>query len=147
MKLSIGCGKENLDEGWQGIDIFDHDQKFVHDLEIIPWPIESETYEEVKAYHVLEHIHQDKVIAVMNEINRILKPKGIVDITVPSAHYPNEAFSDPTHLSTWTLDTFKNYFCGKSPRNADYGIIKWQSETHWNETELIPGDIHIKLRK
>lgn len=146
MKLSIGCGRDWKDKGseWEGIDIFDFGQKYIWDIEKTPWPIGNETYDYIEAIHALEHVHQDKVIAVMNECHRILKRGGKFNIQVPSAHYPNEAFSDPTHLSTWTIDTFKNYFCGKSPRNADYGIVKWASEVM---EEPVPSDIHVVLYK
>ncbi len=146
MKLSLGCGKDwkELGPDWQGIDIVDFGQKYFWNLETTPWPIEDESISHILAFHVLEHIHQDRVIAVMNECHRILERNGTMEIKVPSAHYPNEAFSDPTHLSTWTVDTFKNYFCGKSPRNADYGIKKWQTNLL---DESVPGDIHIILQR
>lgn len=146
MKLSIGCGKDwkNLGPGWQGLDKTNFGQLYVHDMEITPWPISKEYFDEVRAEYVLEHIHQDKVIAVMNEIFRVLEPGGILELWVPYAIYPNEAFSDPTHLSYWTVDTFKKYFCGKSPVNADYGMHKWQSELY---DESVEGQLHVILKK
>lgn len=147
--LDIGCGKiwkeyASDKNEHEAIDLVDFGQKYVWDLEKTPWPIAADSFDQLCAMHVLEHIHQDKVIAVMNECQRILKKGGEFHIKVPSAHYPNEAFSDPTHLSTWTIDTFKNYFCGKSPRTADYGIKKWASKLY---DESVPGDLHIILYK
>lgn len=146
MKLSIGCGTiwRELGSDWEGLDIVDFGQKHVLNIEKTPWEIVKETYEEIRAWHVLEHVHQEKVIAVMNEAHRVLKPNGIFDIKVPPVQSLNEAFSDPTHLSTWTVTTFKNYFCGKSPRTADYGIKKWQ--TNFLD-DRDPGVIHIILQR
>lgn len=141
--LSIGCGVDWNDyPDEDGIDIFDFGQKYVWDLEKTPWPIEGKSYERIKAYNVLEHIHQDYVIAVMNECHRILVPNGTFDIRVPPANSINEAWSDPTHHSHWTLKTFTKYFCGKSPRNADYGIVKWVSKIL---DDSDPGELHIVL--
>lgn len=52
--------------------------------------------------------HRGKVHA-MNEAWRVLKPGGVLDLTVPSVSLINgnvneSAFADPTHASYWTMD-------------------------------------------
>ena len=56
MRLDIGCGHRK-DEGWIGIDI-QHlpGVDIVHDLNLHPWPVESESVEAAKAWHIVEHI-------------------------------------------------------------------------------------------
>jgi hypothetical protein len=49
----------------------------------------------------------------MNEIWRILKPDGIVDISVPSTD-GRGAFQDPTHVSFWNINSFM-YYCQEFP--------------------------------
>jgi hypothetical protein len=49
----------------------------------------------------------------MNEIWRILKPGGIVDISVPSTD-GRGAFQDPTHVSFWNINSFM-YYCQQFP--------------------------------
>lgn len=144
-KLIIGCGKDwGQFPDCDGVDIVNFGQKFVFDLEVIPWPIIDKTYNEIIAFNVLEHIHQDRVIAVMNECNRVLVDYGLLHIEVPPANSIDEAFSDPTHYSYWTAKTFSKYFCGKSPRNADYGIVKWATD----KIDLSdPGVLMITLKK
>ena len=124
-KLNLGCGKNwQSYPGFDGQDIVDFGQRLIFDMEEIPWPIADEHYKEIRAFSVLEHIHQDKVIAVMNECWRILKRGGKFHIKVPKFPHDN-AVQDPTHFSFWVPKTFTLYFAGKSPMNADYGIQKW----------------------
>jgi len=137
-KLDLGCGATKLD-GFDGIDKVDHGQKYVHDLEDIPWPIQGRSIDEIRAFNILEHIHQDKVIAVMNECHRILKEDGKMHIKVPRFPHYN-AVVDPTHLSYWHERTFMNYFAGKRPRNADYGMEKWSICLDKNKKHMIKTD-------
>jgi len=56
MKLDIACGNHK-DLGFIGIDIQElPGVDIVHDLNVHPWPIESESVEFAKAWHILEHI-------------------------------------------------------------------------------------------
>lgn len=61
LKLDLACGK-NKREGYVGLDIAKIDQvDHVVDLQIFPWPIESESAEEVNCSHYIEHIKHDNV--------------------------------------------------------------------------------------
>lgn len=123
VKIDLGCGRTQLKD-YEGIDKVDYGQKYIHDLEDIPWPIRDRSVDEIRAFNILEHIHQDRVIAVMNECHRILKENGRIHIKVPRFPHYNSVV-DPTHLSFWHERTFINYFAGRRPRNADYGMEKW----------------------
>lgn len=127
MRLNLGCGKNWKEHaGYEGVDILNFGQKYVIDIAKDGLQgILSNSVEHIIAFNFFEHIAQDRVIFVMNECHRVLKQDCEIHIRVPPADHAIEAFSDPTHLSTWTYVTFRNYFCGKSPRNADYGIKKW----------------------
>ncbi|MFM6265385.1 MAG: methyltransferase domain-containing protein, partial [Dolichospermum sp.] len=65
----------------------------------------------IKAYDIIEHLPNR--IHTMNEIWRILKPGGIVDISVPSTD-GRGAFQDPTHVSFWNINSFM-YYCQEFP--------------------------------
>jgi hypothetical protein len=82
-------------------------------------PINDSTVTSVTAYDFIEHVPrvvinngltQFKFIELMNEIHRILKPRGVFLSVTPAYPY-KEAFMDPTHVNIITEDTFKNYFC------------------------------------
>lgn len=60
-------------------------------------PFENETFDKVLCTEALEHIENDR--KVLSEIYRVLKPKGIVLITVPNKNYP--FFWDPVN---WLLE-------------------------------------------
>lgn len=102
MKIDLGCGYKKS-EGFVRVDI---DPKtnpdFVVDFEVEPLPFEDSTIEEVRAYHILEHIGQG-YFHLMQEIYRVCEPGAIVDIQVP--HHFHEVFiNDPTHQRPITVE-------------------------------------------
>lgn len=61
LKLDLACG-DNKREGYKGIDVAKTDSvDYVADLQQYPWPIESESAEEVNCSHYIEHIKHDNV--------------------------------------------------------------------------------------
>ncbi len=106
MKLDLGCGLHPA-PGFIGMDrsAAVHPD-VVHDMEDLPWPFPSDSVEEVRASHSLEHVHD--LLGVMEEIHRVLKPGGLLTAIVP--YYRNErAFMDPTHVRFFTEHTM-GYF-------------------------------------
>ena len=146
MKLNLGCGKSWREyQGYEGVDNVDFGQKYILDLAIDGLKgIDDNSVDHIIAFNILEHIPQERVIFVMNECNRVLKSKCELHIKVPPVTNPLQAFSDPTHRSYWSYVTFNNYFCGKSPRNADYGIKKWGKR---KVKTISPGELEAILYK
>ncbi len=116
-KLDIACG-HHKDLGYIGIDI----QKLpgidiVHDINIHPWPIEENSIDEAKAWHIIEHIPPVCVtekgtrfpfIEFMNECWRVLKVGGRIDIETP--YGSSDGFvHDPTHCNQVDEITFENF--------------------------------------
>lgn len=106
-KLNLGAGWRpipgyiNLDvAALKGIDL-------VHDLNKFPYPFKDNTFDEVCAFDVLEHL--DDHIAVVKEIHRILKPGGKLRLMVPHWNSNGPTF-DPTHKHSYGHTTFE-YFC------------------------------------
>lgn len=111
-QLLIGCGnrRERLLR-WGGraatfddLVTMDHDPDcgadVVHDLECAPWPVEADSFDEVHAYEVLEHLGTQgdyrAFFAHFGEIWRVLKPGGFLAATVPA--WDSEwAWGDPSH--------------------------------------------------
>ena len=124
MKLNLGCGNKimkgyiNLDSvKLDGVDV-------IHNLDKYPWPFKDNTFTEIYADNILEHL--DSMITPVEEIWRITKNKGLVKIIVPIA--PSVwAFCDPTHKQFYTYFTF-NYFTENSALNyyskARFNILK-----------------------
>lgn len=105
-KLQLGAGT-NIKDGFinldyaalPGIDV-------VHDLNIMPWPFNDNSFTYVLAEDVLEHL--DKPIEAIQEMHRITAKDGILDIQVP---YWNSwsANTDLSHRHRFTEHSF-DYF-------------------------------------
>lgn len=111
MELLIGCGnrrKKLLSQPdrreWTNLVTLDHDPgcgaDIVHDMEITPWPVETDSCDEVHAYEVLEHLGRQgdyrSFFATFGEIYRILKPGGMLMATCPLWN-DKWAWGDPSH--------------------------------------------------
>ena len=71
-------------------------------------PFDDNSFDEVRASHILEHIHTEKKTFVMYEIWRVLKKGGICDIELPA--FPSvQSVQDPTHVSFWCRNSFMYY--------------------------------------
>ena len=107
MKLNLGSGSRPL-AGFINVDISSDmpNVDVVHDLNVIPWPFEENSADEVVMSHCLEHL-EDRNLA-MRELHRILKPEGVARITVP--HFTWQmAYADPTHKHFFAYPTFFYY--------------------------------------
>jgi predicted SAM-dependent methyltransferase len=109
-QLLIGCGNRRVRRlsfggfDWDDLVTIDHDPNcgadIVHDLEVLPWPVEADSFDEVHAYEVLEHLgtqgNARSFFAHFGEIYRVLKPGGMLMATVP-AWDDVWAWADPSH--------------------------------------------------
>jgi predicted SAM-dependent methyltransferase len=99
MKLNLGCGFLHL-PGYINIDADPTCRPDVlHDLEVTPWPFEDNSFDELIATHVLEHLGATSKdwLAIWKEIWRVTQPDGTIDITVPHPRHDNFLI-DPTHV-------------------------------------------------
>ena len=102
--VNLGCGKTRI-PGSIGVDIAKLDDyvDVVHNLDVTPYPFESNSIDEIHFYHVLEHLHEP--LKKMEEIHRILKPGGVLYMRVP--HFSSMgAFTDLTHLRPFGITSF-----------------------------------------
>jgi SAM-dependent methyltransferase len=110
-ELLVGCGNSRIkklklshDDGWTDLTTMDHDPDcgadVVHDLEDLPWPFDDNSFDEVHAYEVLEHLGSQgdykRFFAHFGEIYRVLKPNGLLAATCPSWRSV-WAWGDPSH--------------------------------------------------
>ena len=120
VKVNIGCGNDYRD-GFINIDKNDNVKcDMVVDLEEGKIPLEDGSVDYIMANHVLEHINN--LIPLMNELHRILKPKGVLHVEVPMAGTPAH-WKDPTHVRGFIPQTFK-YFAEWNTC-ASYGVTSW----------------------
>ena len=108
MKVNLGSGPIRH-EGFVNIDASPHvNPDIVCNIEK-GISLEDDSVDEIKAHMILEHVSD--IIHVMNEIWRVLKPDGKIEIIVP--HETSAmAWGDPTHKRVFNEESF-GYFCSK----------------------------------
>lgn len=112
-KIHLGCGRNYLD-GYINCDSARSvraDRYF--DLNVQPYPLDSDSAEEIWMDNVLEHL--DDIPRVMEELHRILKVGGRLRIQVPYGK-TDAALQDPTHKHYFTEKSM-NYFRKDDPYN------------------------------
>ncbi len=115
-RLNLGCG-EDYKEGHLNIDFHDHFKvDMVHNLNQVPYPFEDNTFEEIKAYHVLEHLSDP--FTIMKELHRIMKPGAILHVKVP--HF-SRGFTHAEHKAGFDV-TFPYYFNPHFTKSGYYGV-------------------------
>jgi SAM-dependent methyltransferase len=93
--LDVGCGSKKH-SGAIGIDRSpDTDADVVHDLDLVPWPLEDGSFDEILLQDVMEHLRDP--YAVFAELHRVARPGARVQLRTP--HFSSAlAYSDPTHV-------------------------------------------------
>ena len=112
-RLNLGCG-EAVRTGWVNLDRVDlPGVDVVHDLTQCPWPFPNESFSEILAKDVFEHV--SNLVEIIEEAYRVLEPAGILTIQVP--HFTSkDAFSDPTHVRPFSSLSW-DYFTVQHSRN------------------------------
>jgi SAM-dependent methyltransferase len=112
--LDVGCGRDKL-PGALGIDRNPRSHaEIIHDLERRPWPLPDDSFDEIRAHDVLEHLHD--FIGAVEEIHRVARAGAIVSVRMPFMSSVDHA-TDPTHVRAATSRTF-DYFDPKKPLGA-----------------------------
>ena len=118
-ELLFGCGNNRvkrlrvINEDWSDLVTLDNDPNcgadVEHDLERMPYPFPDEKFDEIHAYHVLEHTGAQGdwrfFFAQWEEFYRLLKPNGMFCGIVPA---PSSAWvwGDPGHKRVIQPETF-----------------------------------------
>ena len=139
IELMLGCGHSRVRQittngqaAWRDLvtlDLYaDCGADVVHDLNVMPYPLDSEGFDEIHAYDVIEHIGKQgdylSFFALFNELHRILRPNGMVYATTPLWD-STWAWSDPGHTRVISADTLtfldRSVYeeCDRTPR-TDY---------------------------
>ena len=93
-KMNLGCGQDvrSSTDGWLNVDAIEHPKIHKIDIFDIPWDLESSRFDYILAKHVLENVphnidkygyEKNFMQLFMEEIWRVMKPDGILDIEVP----------------------------------------------------------------
>lgn len=151
--LLLGCGNSREKKvawasspDWAG-DLFTIDMDpncgadIVHDLNNHPLPFKDETFDELGAYDVLEHLGRQGDwrgwFDEMAEYHRILKPGGLFSILVPIGP---DAFADPGHTRFFHSNHFgfltRRFYEDQRAKQTSAADYRWYIK-HWWELEYI----------
>lgn len=126
--LHIGSGSKVL-AGAETVDIIDlPGVDTIHDLDILPWPYKDNEFDLIFAHSVFEHL--EDMVAVMEEMSRILKPKGRIVIAVPYFRCV-DAYTDPTHTHFFTTKTMDYFIAGTELAKFEYSKCKFNKIGFW----------------
>lgn len=106
VRLNLGCS-DTLKLTFMNVDIVPP-ADLICDLRG-PWPWEDSSVNFILANDIIEHL-PDKV-HTMNEIWRVLRPYGRVEIFVPTTD-GRGAWQDPQHCSYWNRNSFLYHTVG-----------------------------------
>ena len=113
-RLNLGCNLD-LREGWVNVDIVDYGGNEVVDLNRCPWPYEEDSFDEIYASHVLEHLETFR--PTITELWRISRPGALIDVRVPF-FLSTKYYSEPDHRIPFGIRSFDDYedFSGRTLR-------------------------------
>lgn len=125
MKLSVGCGNVEREEGTTYLDrVAFPCVDVVHDLNVTPWPFADSGFVHVSALHVVEHL--DSLVEFMDEAWRVLAPGGSLYLKTPLAGGDADLeWADPTHKRCYRPHTFINYFTPEGVERWGYTQRAW----------------------
>jgi SAM-dependent methyltransferase len=117
--LDVGCGSKKH-PGAVGIDLSpETDADIVHDLDVLPWPLESDSFDEILLQDVVEHLRDP--YGVFAEIHRIGRSGASVQLRTP--HFSSAlAYSDPTHVHYFSAAAIRAL---AEPRFAHYSSARF----------------------
>ena len=145
MKLDIGCGS-NCRLGFIPID-----KKLGLSMEKLSY--DDNSIDEIYASHVLEHASHAKILFILSEWHRVLKPDGDIRISVPDVvramNYDNwellimggQMDRDDYHKSCFTFDSLKSKMASVGFGDLDLFV------SDANDCSKHPCSINIKGKK
>ena len=165
-QLLIGCGHSREKrmyvsdaKEWEELVTLDHsadcNPDVLHDLETLPYPFADNSFDEIHAYGVLEHLSDQgdykSFFAQFTEFHRMLKPDGLLLAIVPSEK-TNQQWGDPSHRRVINVVTLaflaqKSYEeCGKTLMTDFRSIYKADFAYMWGKDEESEGLMYFILK-
>lgn len=117
-RLNLGCNTDYR-EGWCNLDANEDVEADVYaDLEAAPWPFPANSFTQILASHVFEHL--EDMEGALRECARLLRPGGELVVRHPIGQ---DWVEDPGHLpkNEWDWRTPLRY-CGLEPWDCDVGL-------------------------
>lgn len=125
--LNLGAGNRIIGDAVNH-DLIKHRPEIAvaHDLNILPWPWPDNSFDQIVARAVLEHLRIN-LVQSLDECWRILRPGGQIFLKLP--YWQSDiSHQDPTHYWFFSLRSL-DQFDPDTPRGRDYDFYtprKWK---------------------
>ena len=107
VKINLGCSTQKM-EGMINVDITPTcNPDKVMDISK-PWDFPDDYFDEIHAYHILEHLDYEQFIECMKEIYRCGKDGCFVKIEIPHVRH-DHYWNDPSHKLPIMAETFNMF--------------------------------------
>ena len=141
--LEIGPGTHPVDCRWDTMDMKGR-PTFIHDVRILPLPVQSGKYDLVYMSHILEHVPWFQTIDLLEEVHRILKGNGTVEIWVPDFEKIVQAYIRQKPGDSWfKFNPAKDFMTWINGRLFTYG----PGEENWHRATFDESYLREHLKK
>jgi SAM-dependent methyltransferase len=132
--LDIGCGHADFAKYFNRTDVylFDGNEATITDLKsqyvnvfqgVLPkLPFADLQFDLIHCSHVIEHLDAETLYQTILEMNRCLKPGGVLVISAPLMW--SGFYDDLSHVRPYPPNVFKNYLCSNNQINRTRNNIK-----------------------
>jgi len=143
-KLNIGCGNKYL-QGWINCDISRKVKAdFYFDCGKDKWPFKDDTFEEIKAEMVFEHLPDyNSRLHFLKEIHRVSQKNGKIFLSMP--HFSSHgAWGDLQHVRPFTSMSLDYFAINKTHKNSIMHSQEIEGENRLFEVrpKIIFGKLH-----
>lgn len=149
--LNLGCGTSPV-QGATNHDVWKHHDyvNVAFDLEVLPWPVETASFNKIISLHVFEHLRPWKceVRDWLDECYRILVPGGQLVMAMPPWN-SESMWTNPTHHKPFAVHTF-DFWDLSTHFGQNYGAWMWgEGYDKWWKIERAEdtGQLEFILRK
>lgn len=131
--LDVGANDRNLEKAIQRsarkIDYFscDIDRSLPHDYYDLSTV--DRQFEVICLFDVIEHLHPEIAMNVLEQIFRLLVPGGLVYVTTPNVDHPTRFWRDCTHITPFRYDELAGFVSAAQFDDVEVWRIaryKWQ---------------------
>ena len=103
--LELGASDIKREDFWVTSDISRKSDIYLDLLK--PFPFPNNSIDKIYSSHVLEHFKTKEIIQILKEVNRVLKPGGLISTCVPNSAIYIDAYSKDKTLDPGTWLGFK----------------------------------------
>ena len=126
-RLNLGCAHFPQD-GYLNVDLsLRTPAALICDLDHAPFPFASGSFDEIRASHVLEHLHRP--FDAMAECHRLLRPGGTLRVKVPHC---SRGFTHPDHKCAFDVSFPLFFDAEKTPWYTGTSFRLRSMRLRWN---------------